>query len=357
MASAINNGTFTFNTEELKDWSKVVHELTFNNPELNSLHDIETGIKYDTQIVFAGRGGLLGKKVTGCTPNAITGVSLSEKKWSPVQEDFRLEHCSADVDTQDKLVNQMAKMNPDFYNVIEGSQSTIGDFLVASILERFNENLLRKVWFNDLTAENIVDGGNITNGVDVGYFNTFNGFFPQIFTEIPTSAKNYVAISQNAGASYALQTLPAGASIAILKSMYGKADSRLLNDATKKFYVTRTIYDGYLNDLETLQNTGAGNTMINENGQLTLRYRGIEVVNMEIWDRTIDSYYDNGTKFDKPHRAVLSTPANLKVGTLSTDDWGTLKAFYAEYQNLNVIDGVYTIDAKFMESYLAVAAY
>lgn len=357
MASAINNGTFTFNPEELKDWSKVIHELTFGDKEISALHSIETGIKYDQQIVFAGRGGLLGKPVSGCTPNAITGVTLSEKFWTPVKEDFRLEHCSADVDAQDKLVNQMAKMNPDFYNVIEGSQSGIGDFLVASILDRFKENLMRKIWFNDTAEDTFAEGGHITNGTDIDYFTSFTGFFPQIFTAIPSTASNYVAISQNGGASYALQVLPAGASIAILKNMYAKADSRLLADPNAKFYVTRTIFDGYLNDLEALQNTGAGNTSINENGQLVLRYRGYEVVNMEIWDRTISSYYNNGTIEYRPHRAVFSTADNLKVGTLATDDWGTLDAFYDKYNKVNVIDGIYTIDAKFMQSYLAVAAY
>lgn len=356
MALAINNGTFTFNKEELKDWSKVIHQLTFANKELSALHDVETGIKYNTQIVFSAKGGLLGKAVTGCTPNPITGITLSDKVWSPVKEDFRLEHCSADVNQQDKLVNQMAKMNPDFYNIIDGSQSVIGDFLVASIIERFNENLLRKIWFND-TASAIQPTGVITTGTDLGYFNTFDGLFKQIKVNVPTSSSNYVAIAKNAGTTYAAQTLASGESIAVLKAMYGKADSRLLSSVGAKFYVTRSLYDGYLNDLESLQTAGVGNTMITENGQLVLKYRGYEVVNMEIWDRSISAYENNGTKANLPNRAVFSTPSNLKVGTLSTDDFGTVEAFYDQYRKSNVIDGIYTIDAKQMENYLTVAAY
>src|SRR6056300_1978662 len=128
MASGITSG-FSFNSEELKNWSKVIDELTFGDPTLNELHDIKTGIKYNEQTVFAGRMGLMGKAVAGCTPNAIGGIALTEKFWTPIEEDFRLEHCSADVNAQDKLLRQMARMNPDFYNVIEGSQSTIGSFL------------------------------------------------------------------------------------------------------------------------------------------------------------------------------------------------------------------------------------
>lgn len=356
MASGITSG-FSFNPEELKDWARVIDELTFGDPALNELHDIETGIKYNQQIVFAGRMGLMGKAVTGCTPNAVSGITLTEKFWTPVDEDFRLEHCSADVNAQDKLLRQMARMNPDFYNVIEGSQSTIGSFLVAKVIDGFVENLLRKVWFSDTAAALVSGGGVITNGTDVAYFNTFDGLFKQIFAEVTTGDSNYVEISENGGASYVAQALPADASIAYLKAMYNAADSRLLTRDDKKFYVTRTIWDGYLNDLESIQNSGAGNTMINEDGKVTLTYRGVEVVRMDIWDRVITAYENNGTTYNLPNRAVLTTPSNIPVGTLAEGDFGTVDAFFDRYNKVNVIDGIYTIDAKHLETYLTVAAY
>lgn len=356
MASEITS-SFAFNREELKDWSKVINELTFGDPTLNELHDIEQGIKYNQQIVFAGRMGLMGKTVTGCTPNAVAGVALTEKTWTPVDMDFRLEHCSADVNAQDKLIRQMSKMNPDFYNVIEGSNSVVGNFLVAKVVEGFNENLLRQAWFEDTAAALTSGGGVFKVGTDLGFFNSYNGFFKQIFTEIPSTDAKYVAITKNAAASYPLQTLASGDAIATLRAMYLKADSRLLDSGNAQFYVTRTIFDGYLNDLESIQNTGGGNTVINENGQISLTYRGIPVVKMDVWDRVIAAYQDNGTKWNLPHRAVLSTPMNLKIGTLATDDFGALDAFYDQYHKVNVIDGVYTMDAKLLEKYLTVAAY
>lgn len=357
MASLINNGTFTFNQEELKDWSKVINELTFGDPELAELHDIQQGIKYNTQIVFAGRIGLMGKVVSGCTPNAVSGITLTEKTWTPVDLDFRLEHCSADVDAQDKLVHQMARMNPDFYNVIEGSQSGIGNFLVAKVTEGWRENLIRQVWFSDVDADTIANGGVLKNGTDKTYFNAFDGLFKQIFGDIGTGDANFVAISKNAGVSYSAQALASGDAIATLKSMYNKADSRLIDSGQAKFYVTRSLWDGYLNDLESVQNSGAGNTMINENGQVSLTYRGIPVVKVDVWDRVIKAYEDNGTTLNIPHRAVLTTPTNIPVGTLATDDFGKLEAFYDMYHKVNVIDGVYTIDAKYLENYMTVAAY
>jgi len=362
MASAINNGTFTFNPEELKDWAKVINELTFNDPALTSLHDIEQGIKYKQQIVFAGKIGLLGKKIADCTPSEIAGITLAQKFWEPTLEDFRLKQCSADVNQQDKLVNQYAKVNPDFYNIIEGSQSTVGDFLVASVLEAVKENIFWKVWFDDKNASTFEDsdGSNtFTNGTDVTYFTGFDGLFKQIFTEIGSGVdggKYFTSITKNAGASYALQALASGDAIAVFKSAWNKADSRLRGMAGAKFMVTRSLYDGLVNDLEATQNTG-GFTQTNEGGMSVLRYRGVEVVMVELWDRFIDAYQNNGTKWNIPHRLVLSVPMNLKIGTPSEGDSGTVDAFYDRVTKQNYIDGAYGLDAKFMEPYLASVAY
>lgn len=354
MASLINNGTFTFNPEELKDLSQVIHQLTWGDQTLNQLHDIETGIKYNKQIVFAGNMGLMGKAVVGCTPNEVGGITLTNKFWTPIKEDFRLSQCSADVNDQDKLVNQMAKMNPDFYNIIEGSQSNVGQFLIAKVIEQLPIELLRKVWFNDVDADDIAGGGVLTNGTDVDYFNTFNGFFKQTFAD--ATIPRYT-ITKNAGASYALQALASGEGITILRNVYKNADKRLIKSGQAKFYVTSSVFDQYVDDLESIQNSGAGNTAITEDGQLTVKFKGIEVVEINLWDRIIEAYQDTGVKLNLPHRVVLSTPANLKVGTLAESDFGEIDAFYDRVTKKNYMDGIYSIDAKLMESYLTSVAY
>ncbi len=357
MATEITTTFSAFNPEELKDWSKVIHELTFNDPTLNELHDIETGILFDQQIVFAGRMRQIGKKTTGCAPNAANGVALSEKFWRPVKMDFRLEHCSADVNVQNKLINQMTKINPDYFNVIDGSQSVIGNFLVASVIDGFNESLLKLAWFGDKTAALISGGGVFKAGTDLDLYNPVDGFYKQLFAEIPTTASNYVGITKNAGANYAAQELASGDAMAIFKKMYEKADPRALEASGAKFYVTLSLWNGYLNDLESTQNSGAGNTMINEKGQVSLTYRGIPVVKMHFADRFIKENQDNGTKLNLPHRAVLSNPMNLKIGTLATDDFGSVDAFYDRTQKLNIIDGAYSLDVKHLEKYQTVFAY
>jgi hypothetical protein len=362
MASAINNGTFTFNPEELKDLAGIINELTFGDGELNSVHDVQEGIKFKQQIVFAGKMGLLGKQIkANCAPNEVSGITLTQKFWDPALEDFRLKHCTTDVDQQDKLINQMSRMNPDYFTVVEGSQKGVGDFLIALVLEAIKENLWFKVWFNDKDASTFEDsdGSNtFTNGTDVDYFNSFDGIFKQIFaeTELTTGGNYYVAITKNAGNSYANQALASNDAINAMKAVYNKADSRLRSRPDAKFLVTRSIYDGLVNDLETIQNAG-GFTQTNEGGLMMLRYRGIEVKMMEVWDRFIDTYQNNGTKWVKPHRIVLTVASNIPVGTLANGDFGTIDAFYDKVTKQNYVDGAWSLDAKLLEDYLTAVAY
>lgn len=355
--SKIDNGTFSFNPEELKDFSKMIHEIVWNNQELRAIHDLEEGIVWNKQIVFAGNIGLMGKAINGCTPNEISGVELSEKFWTPVKEDFRLSHCNANVDSQDKLVQQMSKINPDFYNVIDGSSNAVGNFLIMKVIEGFNENILRKIWFNDKLADTVANAGNLTNGTDKGYFNSFDGLFKQLMVNIPVGNERYVEITKNAAATYALQKLVVGEATDILRATYKAADNRLKTLAGAQILVTQTIWDGYIDDLEATQSAGAGNTSITEDNKMMLRYKGVPLVLMAFWDRNIEAYYDDGSKLDKPHRAVFTTPSNIPIATLALSDFGTIRAFFVEDTNMNHIVGAYSIDAKHLENYLTVAAY
>ena len=357
MASLINNGAFTFNPEELKDLSRVIGELSYNET-IRSLHDVVQGIKYDEQIVFAGRIGLFGKTTTGCTPSAASGLTLTQKFWKPKFIDFRFQHCSASVNTQDKLVQQFRRMNDDFYKITEGSNSPVGDFVIARVAAEMPENILVKAWFGDTAAEVIAEGGVFKAGTDLDLFNSIDGIWKQIFatTSLAPSGKYHVAIAKNAGNSYANQALAAGDSIAAFKALYNKADSRLRGFAGAKFYATRSLYDGLVNDLETVQNAG-GFTITNENGMPVVRYRGLEVVMVELWDRIIDGFQNNGTKWNIPHRLVLTAPVNIPIGTLEEGDLSQLDAFYDRTTKQNYIDGIYSLDAKLLEDYMTAVAY
>lgn len=350
----IDVSALTLNPQEVTEINKVIFEKVYNNPLISDIHEIETGILMKTQIVLANRiNRVLGKASVGCTPNAETGFTMSQKYWEPVREDFRLTHCQADMPALLKIFKKDAKMNPDFYDAIGSEELGV---IVAAVSDAMIESLITKIWFADTAAATISGGGVFTNGTDVARFNTFNGQFKQIFADVPTIASNYVAITQNAGASYVAQALPADSALEYFKTMFRKADKRLVKDGSAQLLVTASLFDNFV---DTLENKTIANGFLDraEDGSVNIRYRGVPIKMMDIWDRVIDQYQDNGTKWNLPHRAILTNKSNIPVGTMSEEDLTALDSFYDKTDKTNYIDAVYTIDTKHLENYLTVAAY
>jgi hypothetical protein len=349
----INADALTLNAREAETVSEVIFERVFNDSDLAEYHEIETGIDVKTQIAFAERLGLLGKKSEGCSPNEADGFAMTEKFWTPVMEDFRLKHCQNDMPALLKLFRKSQRINPDFFDMV-GTQEL--GVIISAVETALLENIHRKVWFNDTAAATVANNGVFTNGTDLDYFNSFNGLFKQIFTEVPTTAANYVAIQANAGTGYATQALEEDAALAIFEQMVTKADERLVSADDVFLLASRSLADNYRATLRN-KNLGSGFLEVVEEGRPKLYFDGIEVKVRYDWDRYIKTYQDNGTKHHLPHRAVLTTKSNIPVGTLSEDDLTKLDVFYDKVSKQNIMDAAYTIDAKHLESYMTVAAY
>jgi len=354
MATLVDVSGLTLNPVEVTEANKIIFEKVFTNPTIEDIHEIETGVQMKTQIVLAQRiNRVLGKLSSGCTPNTETGFTLSQKYWDPAREDFRLEHCQADLPVLLKMFKKAQRMNPDFFDAVGSEELGV---IIAAIEDAMMESLITKIWFADKSAALIANSGVFTAGTDVARFNTFDGLFKQIFADVPTTASNYVAITQNTGASYTLQALPDDAALGYFKKMFNKADKRLVKDGNAELLVTASLFDNFV---DTLENKTIANGFLDraEDGSVNIRYRGVPIKMMDIWDRTIDQYQDNGTKWNLPHRAVLTIKENIPVATYAKEDLEKLDVFYDKYKKVNVIDAVYTIDAKHLEPYLTVAAY
>ena len=139
-------------------------------------------------------------------------------------------------------------------------------------------------------------------------------------------------------------------------SSFAAADSRLLQDPSAMFQVTRSIADNYRSTLRN-KTLGAGFRDTLENGVEQLYFEGYKVAIRYDWDREIKALFDNGVKVDKPHRIVFTTPANIPVATASVEDFETLTSFYDQYRKTNVIDVAFSLDTKLLEAYMMVAAY
>ena len=347
----------TMNPEEANEVSKAIFIAAITGGDLEEFHEIETGISHKTQIPFIGNLGLVGEKVTGCSRSENgSSIPLTEKFWDPVLIGDRLAHCATDVNSLLKLFKKAQKINPDFYDRIDSEEFGM---IIAKVAQAMKKMKNRLVWFGDEAAENVSGGGLIKNGINVKYFNVLNGLFKQIFAEIPTTAKNYVEISKNAGADYEAQELEPNTALGIFRKMYNRIDARFFEaieeGAQPVLMVTRELYQNYQDELE--DKSLAFTLAETKDGVSSLSYRGIPIKVRHDWDNNIQSYQDNGTKLNLPHRAILTVKENIPVGTVSTEDLDRLESWYEKKDKKNYIDFDLMLDVKHLLDYMTVAAY
>lgn len=353
---------FTMNEDEAREVSKLIFEAAITGGDLAEYHEIEPGIQHKTQIPFIGSLGLVGAKVAGCDRNENPAqIQLTEKFWDPELIGDRLKHCATDVNALLKLFKKAQRINPDFYDRIDAEEFGV---IVAKVAEAMTAMLNRLVWFSDKNASNYDAATNPTGlikaGIDVKYFNIFDGLFKQIFAEVPDGAANHVAIDANDAADYAAQqVLPADAGLKTLRAMYNKMDARFFDawqkGAQPQFLVTRQLFQNYQDHLE--DKSLAFTLAEVKDGVTVMSYRGIPIKVRHDWDANIRSYQDNGAKWNLPHRAVLTVKENIPVGTLSKEDLEKIESWYEKKDKANYIDFDLKLDTKHLLPYLTVAAY
>ncbi|MDX3913757.1 MAG: hypothetical protein QHC79_09475 [Pseudosphingobacterium sp.] len=364
MASTLDLTNVEFTFEQVKGIKEAIWEKVFNNPQLNQFHEVVPGIVTKRQIVILGLLGLSGKKSAGCAPDENPNrIPSSEKFWDPQYIEDRFVECFKDL--LDKftvygLKNGIAKADltdTDFANFLE---SRIGTAML--------EGILRLIWFGDTTAENVSDGGVITDGVNVEYFTPIDGFFKQIFAIVAANPEQRVTIDKNAGATYAAQRFDDTdtaneTATKVFQSMIDNADERLVDtnvegspDTETFILATKSMVDQYKRERKAKSGIELAYQRT-ESGFKFIEVDGVRVYPFNFWDRIIKNYQDNGTKLNLPHRAVMVVKSNMQVGTEEEEDLAALDPFYVKKDKEYIVDYGYNLDAVLVEDYKMMAAY
>lgn len=335
---------------EVQSVSEIVFEKAFTSAELTRMHAVKSGIKMKEQILLFGRMALQGKAAgTDCTTvEAAAGIVASEKFWEPKEVEIRIKHCKKDLPALMKA----------FENKLhEGYDETSSKeliFLSEQLLAAINDAIYRLIWFGDTAADTIVNGGNLTNGTDKGYFTVVDGLWKQIFDGVTAGKIRKFDIASNAGASYDAQEMTAGEGLAVLRKVYNGADSRLKKDAGAHFIVTQSVYDNFLDGLEDKALNAQGVLAVNDG---VLSYRGKSIIVADFMDRMIAGYEDNGVKYNLPNRIVFTTAENVPFGTVDQGAFSDVDSHYDKVDKVNYLDSNFFIDAKVIEEYMIAVAY
>lgn len=361
MATPFNPNTLDFTGDIVKSSAEAVFVSAFATPEVNQLLSIVQGIKTKKQIAILGRfNSLLGLGNGECNPSGRTVTSpLTGKEWNPATVSDRLSYCWTDI--EETFFIWATK------NGLEKSDLTATDFAlyVEDLLStELIETWMRIAYFNDVDAANYDDSpaGVITNGTNLAFFNKIDGIWKQIYAIVGADATRKTAglATKNAQATYALQAFNSTDTtnkvvMNLLFDMEVNADSRLTAKEGLVFQVTKSVFDQYRREL-TFANISFTTERL-ENGMLQVNAGGIPVVAVEFWDRTIKSYYNNGTKYFLPHRAILTVPENIQVGTEEEANLSGFDMFYDKMTKTTNVDFQFNIDAKVIIDHEIQVAY
>lgn len=316
MATVIDLATkFSFSVEQLSSIKDLVYEGIITSPELSLFTTIHPGIMYDKELGFVGGGGMLGVAGQGCNPTPQEwSIATRKVTWTPKSWEVYVAQCYKELESTIAVFSLKSGVSrPDF------SESDYMTIVVDFLVQGIKDMMMRIVFFGDVDAKNIADGGTLTAGVSKLHFNWLDGFFKQMVAQYTIDAKQHVTISENAGATYVAQALPSTNIQSYLQLMISQASPELMQMKDNVILCTRSFYNAYK---LSLQGLGISETYMNlTTGKNELMYDGYKMYPIDVWDTIIMANYNNGTKWVNPHRAIFTNPAILAIGV---DDEGSL---------------------------------
>lgn len=150
-------------------------------------------------------------------------------------------------------------------------------------------------------------------------------------------------------------SLKADQAIEVFEAMWAASPNELASLQAQnmlRLYVTRSMYDNYAKSLRKLN--GSETAYVNlKDGTKTLSFNGIPIIQRPDWDTRISQDFGGV----RPHRALLTTPGNLVLGTDGEDDLMKIEAFYDQVKQNNTVRSEYKCGTQYTWTKLIVAAF
>jgi hypothetical protein len=129
--------------------------------------------------------------------------------------------------------------------------------------------------------------------------------------------------------------------------------SELAQQPDRVILVTRSVFDRLRRQLQAL-GTAFQDYKLMVNGLEFATWDGIRMVSIPLWDEFIQTYENNGTSWNDPHRVVYTTVSNLNIGMACTSLFENINSFYDPRSRYNRIEAVDAFDAKIIDDRLFV---
>ena len=306
-------------------------------------------------LAIIGEMDAVGHAGAGCNPTyEEIGIANSVQRWALGAWEIALKIC------YENLEDTIAE-----YSLRAGT--AIGDLTGTDFMAIYMELLVtqvrrmlwRLIWFGDTTADNISDGGVITNGVDPTLLTANDGLWKRLFAIATADATKRTVISANTGNSYANQKsamLAAGYATTLVDNILLDASSRVNANGAATLFVNKKFADYLVHDIKVTYKDNLPFERIFD-GFYVGYYNGVQVAAIEAWDYLIDKYENTGTKWNLPFRAVLANPANLLLGVDKDDPISTPDIWFEKKDRMNYVYATGKIDTMVAQPDLVHVAY
>lgn len=338
----MNFSQFTVDNGALRDLGELLFLTVFNDPDIELVMTQQTGIFNGHKLGYIDDMGDVGKNQSGCNPTYDNvNVNGIEKTWELGPWQIPLKMCYTELE------NTLAKYGLDWGTNVHNLTDTPywNDILIPLLQRAMTDMYWRIVFFGDKDAKNIASSGLITAGVDPALFTMCDGLFKRFKAITAANAHQLTTIAANTAkdsdskVTYQSQKeaiRQEGVAVGIVDELLSDADSRIFDKEDHVIMMTNSLFKALRNDVKRLHNLQLTVEQVTGGIQMS-QYDGHNIVVLDIWDRMIKKYEDNGTSLNCPHRAILTSPQNIFAGTTAKDAISDVSVTFDDVTRLNHI--------------------
>ena len=308
--------------------NEIFYEPVFRSDDLMRNYRVIPNVKHKMNVYTAAALTKIVESYSACsTASGANQFNIDDKVITAGRCRVALEQCTDEF--FGTYIEEMYKNGADVMN-IEGTQ--LSDAIVNRAVKGIASDVVRLAW-----------GGDVAGAV-AGY-TAFDGWMELMKAE---------TVIERTVVTPAAPT--AGEAIGLLRQIYDSAPAALqqVAPADKKFFVTPSIMNAYLANLE---GSSADLAIVNtQDGMRRVSFRGVELVAMYEWDTiladTNPDLFQSAAGADLTQGVCYIAVENLIIGSDVTDPEGSFKVFYDDLEEKMFFRGYFKLGVQYLYSSL-----
>lgn len=345
--------SFKLEKEDVGSIKKAINLTAYEKQSLSQFVTLTTASN-DDPVAFLGSMEDVGKSGSGCDPvYEEKGIANSQKRWAIGSWQIPIKIC---YESMFGTIAEYALKKGT--NIADLSGTDIMTIYTAKLQEAMDSMRWRLTWLGNKNAQNVSDGGKITNGVKTDLFDTCDGLWQRIFTICTNTPKQLTKIDANNKPTPDEQQTAAladGYMTGLVDKMLMDVDSRILDDKDSVLVMTRSMAMAFEHDLKERYKMILPWEKV-DNGMQTTVYNGVKVARCSIWDRQISAYEKGTATVNLPYRALFYNKKQLLSG--SPENFvDQLSIFFDEKERRNYIYATGKMGTQTLEDDMIHAMY